>query len=130
MTGTIPGNTYAYSIATTPTTQARKTLCLIVNLKSLPSSSEVSPVAAQATGNAGERDHLAHHARGGVHRGGQHGINADLGGRDHCRFPNNAFAEVSLPVRKTPNQPRMALKNGKIDPVAARARPSVDVMPE
>ena len=29
-----------------------------------------------------------------------------------CRLPNSAFADVSLPVRNTPSQPRTALKNG------------------
>jgi hypothetical protein len=40
------------------------------------------------------------------------------------------LAEVSLPVRKTPSQPRTALKNGNAGPVVASARPSVDVIPE
>ena len=47
-----------------------------------------------------------------------------------CRLPNSAFADVSLPVRNTPSQPRIALKNGNVAPVAASARPSVEVMPE
>ena len=29
-----------------------------------------------------------------------------------CRLPKSAFADVSLPVRNTPSQPRTALKNG------------------
>ena len=40
------------------------------------------------------------------------------------------MAEVSLPVRNTPSQPSVALKNGKAVPVAASARPSVEVIPE
>ena len=48
-----PGNTYANSIATTPTTHARKMLCLSVKRNSLPSSSGVRPVAAQATAMLG-----------------------------------------------------------------------------
>ena len=47
-----------------------------------------------------------------------------------CRFPNNAFAAVSLPVRNTPSQPRSALKNGNSTPVAANASPNVAVAPE
>ena len=47
-----------------------------------------------------------------------------------CRLPNKALADVSLPVRKTPSQPRIALKNGNVRPVAASAMPSVEVMPE
>ena len=47
-----------------------------------------------------------------------------------CRFPNSAFADVSLPVRKTPSQPTTALKNGNKTPDPASARPIVDVMPE
>ena len=47
-----------------------------------------------------------------------------------CRLPKSALADVSLPVRNTPSHPRTALKNGNPPPVAASARPSVDVMPE
>ena len=47
-----------------------------------------------------------------------------------CSGPKSAFAEVSLPVRNTPSQPSIALKNGNITPVAAKARPSVPVAPE
>lgn len=31
-----------------------------------------------------------------------------------CSFPNNAFADVSEPVRKTPNQPNIGEKMGII----------------
>ena len=47
-----------------------------------------------------------------------------------CKLPNSAFAEVSEPVRKTPSQPKNAEKNGKREPVPARNRPSVELMPE
>ena len=46
-----------------------------------------------------------------------------------CSVPKSAFDDVSLPVRNTPVQPSMALKNGKRAPVAAKARPRVEVMP-
>ena len=47
-----------------------------------------------------------------------------------CKVPKSAFADVSLPVRKTPNQPSIALKNGNKIPVAANASPRVAVAPE
>src|SRR5215210_7596150 len=47
-----------------------------------------------------------------------------------CSFPNNAFAEVSEPVIKTPSQPNTGAKNGNKKPVAANASAIVMVMPE
>ena len=46
-----------------------------------------------------------------------------------CNFPNNAFADVSEPVRKTPNQPNIGEKNGNNTPVLANAPAIVMDMP-
>lgn len=47
-----------------------------------------------------------------------------------CKLPNKALADVSDPVRNTPNQPNNELKTGKRAPVAAKASPNVPVAPE
>ena len=47
-----------------------------------------------------------------------------------CRLPNSRLDEVSEPVRNTPNQPRIGAKNGNQEPVAVKARPRVELMPE
>src|SRR5258708_17910972 len=44
--------------------------------------------------------------------------------------PNSVFEEVSLPVRKTPSQPRNAATNGKITPALERAIARLEVLPE
>src|SRR5438045_877525 len=105
-------------------------LCLNVNWNSRPSSSDVNPVAAQATAMLGSEIILpitpAAEFTDAVSTGFRPiwlAVIAD-------RLPHSAFADVSLPVRTTPSQPRIALKNGNVGPVAASAMPSVDVMPE
>ena len=57
------------------------------------------------------------------------GFNPSVFAVTTCRLPNSAFDEVSLPVRKTPVQPSIALNAGNSDPVAANANPSVEVIP-
>ena len=47
-----------------------------------------------------------------------------------CMLQKSAFAEVSLPVTKTPSQPKKADTKGKAAPVIVKARPSVVVMPD
>src|SRR5439155_11109931 len=47
-----------------------------------------------------------------------------------CSGPNKVFEDVSLPVRKTPSQPRNAATNGKMNPVLDRAMAMLAVMPE
>src|SRR5215471_1532968 len=47
-----------------------------------------------------------------------------------CRLPNNAFDEVSLPVRATPSHPRKVPKNGKNHPVWVKASPKTASVPE
>ena len=47
-----------------------------------------------------------------------------------CNEPNKAFAEVSEPVKKTPNQPKNGEKNGKVAPVAANTNAKVEDKPE
>ena len=42
-----------------------------------------------------------------------------------CRLPKSALEEVSDPVRKTPIQPRRALKKGKAAPLAAKEQLSI-----
>lgn len=47
-----------------------------------------------------------------------------------CNEPNKAFAEVSDPVKNTPNQPKNGEKNGKVAPVAANTNAKVEDKPE
>src|SRR5665647_156642 len=47
-----------------------------------------------------------------------------------CNEVNSALDEVSEPVRKTPTQPRKGEKKGNRAPVAVKARPRVELMPE
>ena len=47
-----------------------------------------------------------------------------------CKAANRALEEVSEPVRKTPSQPRMGEKMGNRAPVAVKARPRMELMPE
>src|SRR5947208_8035826 len=47
-----------------------------------------------------------------------------------CRLPKSTLEAVSDPVRATPSQPSKVPKNGYIQPVCAKARPSVASMPE
>src|SRR5882724_2472242 len=47
-----------------------------------------------------------------------------------CKLPNNAFDDVSLPVRATPNHPRKVPKNGKNHPVWVNASPKTASVPE
>src|ERR1700730_739114 len=46
------------------------------------------------------------------------------------RGPKSVFDDVSLPVRKTPSQPRKAATNGKMKPVLESAIAMLEVMPE
>ena len=43
-----------------------------------------------------------------------------------CKFENNAFAEVSDPVKNTPIHPKNGEKNGNSPPVPASANASVE----
>ena len=47
-----------------------------------------------------------------------------------CNEPNKAFADVSDPVKKTPNQPKNGEKNGKVTLVAANTNAKVEDNPE
>src|SRR5436190_1574034 len=47
-----------------------------------------------------------------------------------CSGPNSVLDDVSLPVRKTPSQPRNAATNGNMNPVLENAIARLDVMPE
>ena len=47
-----------------------------------------------------------------------------------CNLQNNALEDVSEPVRKTPNHPRIGEKNGNSGPVAASAIAIVMDIPE
>src|SRR5689334_110129 len=47
-----------------------------------------------------------------------------------CKLPNNASAEVSLPVNATPSQPRNVPKNGKNHPIWVNASPRTASVPE
>ena len=81
-------------------------------------------------GDALQADHLAYDAAARVGRGHQStGFKPIRVAVTTWSDPNNAFAEVSLPVRNTPSQPSSGLKNGKVDPVPAITSPSVVVAP-
>src|SRR5207245_10188424 len=47
-----------------------------------------------------------------------------------CSGPNKVLDEVSLPVRKTPSQPRNAATNGNMNPVLESAIALLAVRPE
>src|SRR2546429_9017865 len=47
-----------------------------------------------------------------------------------CRGPNSVLDDVSLPVRKTPSQPRNAATNGKRKPGLENAVARLEVMAE
>ena len=117
-TSGVNGGTYACSSVIRPTTPARKMLCQTTALKmsaSLPSWC----VAAVATHDALGVDHLAHDAAGAVGRADQHlGLaQVEVARRRRrcrsasavifCRLPNRALLPASVPVRKTPSQPRI-----------------------
>ena len=123
-------NPAANTIAITPTMHARNTLCLIVKRNSLPSSAVVSPVAATATAMLWSEIIFPITPAAEFTEAVRMGFRPSALAVITWRLPKSAFDEVSLPVRNTPSQPRIALKNGKATPVVARARPSVEVIPE
>src|SRR5437868_8187068 len=128
--GTSAGNTYAYSIDTIAMTIIGSTLCLMVNRNSRLSSSRDMPVAATATAMLCTEIILPITPAAEFTDAVSTGFRCSALAVTTCRLPNSAFADVSLPVSNTPSQPTVALKNGNSTPVAAIARPSVDVMPE
>ena len=129
-TGTLPGKTYAKSIETMPMTTIRNTLCLMVNRKSLLSSARVMPVAATATAMLWTEIILPITPAAEFTEAVNTGLRFRAVAVTTCRLPNSAFADVSLPVRKTPSHPSVALKNGNAPPLVASASPSVEVIPE
>src|SRR5579864_6880114 len=107
--------------------EASKTLCLSVNRKSLASSVEAILVAAAATAMLDRLIILPITPPLELDAAIRTGFRPRRDAVTTWRLPNRALAEVSEPVRKTPIQPRMALKKGNTTPVAAKARPRVAV---
>src|SRR5260370_12364034 len=110
--------------------QASSTVCVRVNRNSRDSSSGTMLVAHAATAMLERLIILPITPPLELEAAIRTGLSPRREAVTTWRLPNSAFAEVSEPVRKTPIQPRIALKNGKDAPVAAKARPSVAVAPQ
>ncbi len=108
---------------------ANATLCLSVTRKSRPSSEEAIPVAATATAMLWSEIILPMTPVAAFVDAVRIGFNPRVLAVTTCKVPNKALDGVSLPVKKTPVHPIIALKNGNSVPVAAKARPNVDVIP-
>ena len=108
----------------------RKTLCFSVNPNSRPSSSRFMEVAAAATAMLVRLIIFPITPPAELPEAIRTGFIPSALAVTCCSVPKSALAEVSLPVRKTPNEPSTALNNGKSTPVAAKARPSVAVAPD
>ncbi len=104
-------------------------LCFSVMRKRRPSSDDAIPVAATATAMLCNEIILPMTPVAALVEAVRIGFKSSALAVTTCNVPNSAFDEVSLPVRNTPVHPSMALKNGNNVPVAANARPSVEVMP-
>ena len=107
----------------------RMMLCFSVLRNSRPSSDEAMPVAATATAILCNETILPITPVAAFEEAVSMGFSPTSFAVTTCNVPNNAFDEVSLPVRKTPVQPSMALNAGNSPPVAAKASPNVEVMP-
>ena len=106
------------------------TLCLIVNLNRRLSSADDIPVAATATAMLCTEIIFPMTPAAELTDAVSTGLRPSAFAVTTCRLPKRALAEVSLPVKNTPSHPTTALKNGNAPPLAASARPSVDVIPE
>ena len=120
---------YAKIIVTIAIKIIRMMLCLSVVRNSLPSSDDAMPVAATATAILCSDTILPITPVAAFDEAVRIGLSPISFAVTTCSVPNNAFEDVSLPVRNTPVQPSIALNAGNSGPVAANASPNVDVMP-
>src|SRR5436190_19767327 len=104
-------------------------LCLTVNLKSSDSLPTKCPAAAATAIDCGEiiLPTTPPETFAATVTTGSTPIDVAVAA---CNFPNNAFAEVSEPVIKTPSQPSTGAKKGNNTPVFANACAMVRVIPE
>jgi len=102
----------------------KNTLCRSVNRKSFPSSWDAKPVAAAATAMFCRLIIFPTTPPLEFAAAIRAGFSPSRVAVSTWRFPNRALAEVSLPVRNTPNHPRTTPKNGNNLPVAAATNPS------